>query len=251
LAFSDLLSKSIGVNNLIGRRNAPTLANVAYLPYYTREGGVPSLEMQILVPIQEHDEFGHNIVDIVAELKNDNQLNDLSLKAYDRNLDAFVLTRAIATFERSIISGNSFYDRNELSESQKRGKQLFFSEKTNCSRCHGGFNFTNNEILNNGLYENYDDPGRFRLTGLESDRAKFKVPTLRNIEVTAPYMFDGSLATLEEVVDHYISGGKSHKNKSSLIAPLTLSETEKSDLVAFLKALTDQEFLNKKIYSNE
>ena len=129
-----------------------------------------------------------------------------------------------------------------LSATEKRGMALFFSEKTNCSQCHAGFNFTNYALENNGLYTEYADPGRFRLTGLETDRARFKMPTLRNVSLTAPYMHDGSLQTLESVVAHYDSGGKSHPNKSVLVRPLGLTATEKADLVAFLRSLTDESF---------
>jgi cytochrome c peroxidase len=133
-----------------------------------------------------------------------------------------------------------FREKPALNATEKRGMDLFFSEKTNCSQCHSGFNFTNYAFENNGLYADYPDPGRFRLTELESDRARFKVATLRNVALTAPYMHDGSLPTLEAVVEHYNSGGQLHPNKSSLVRPLGLSAGEKADLVAFLHSLTDE-----------
>ena len=254
-AFSDTVAFSLGVDGAIGTRNAPTLANVGYHPYFTREGGVPTLEMQILVPIQEHNEFDFNIVLIVERLQLDATYREMSKTAYERELDAFVITRAISTFERSMISGNSRYDQyffqnqsNVLSEAEIRGMDLFFGEKTGCSNCHNDFNFTNYEFENNGLYEDYPDPGRFRLTGDENDRAKFKVPTLRNIELTAPYMHDGSIGTLEEVISHYETGGNNHPNKSDLIQPFTLTETERSELILFLKTLTDETFVNNPLY---
>jgi len=119
----------------------------------------------------------------------------------------------------------------------------FFGEKAECFHCHGGFNFTFEEFHNNGLYEQYDDLGRWEVTGKESDKGKFKVPTLRNIEYTFPYMHDGSMNSLEEVVDHYASGGANHPQKSGLIRRFILSEQEKEDLVNFLKALSDPSFL--------
>ncbi len=249
-AFTDGKQFSEGVEGRLGTRNAPTLANVAYHPYYTREGGVPTLEMQILVPIQEHAEFDFNILLIAERLNQDSSYVQLSRQAYDREPDAFVITRSIGCFERTMLSGGSRYDEflngknSVLMAAEKRGKDLFFSEKLACSQCHGGFNFTNYAFENNGLYEDYPDPGRFRLTGDEADRALFKVPTLRNVGVTAPYMHDGSLPTLEAVVEHYNSGGKNHTHKSQLIKPLNLTTNEKSDLIAFLKALTDDDFLN-------
>ena len=121
--------------------------------------------------------------------------------------------------------------------------ELFFSDKLKCSSCHNGFNFTNYSFENNGLYLSYADDGRFRFSKDSNDIALFKVPTLRNIEVTAPYMHDGSIKTLKQVIEHYNSGGKSHANKSSLILPLELSQDEKDDLHTFLLTLTDNEFI--------
>jgi cytochrome c peroxidase len=248
-AFTDGKQFSEGVEERLGNRNAPTLANVAYHPYYTREGGVPTLEMQILVPIQEHAEFDMNILDIAERLNADSSYVRESRAAYGREPDAFVITRSIACFERTILSGNSPYDQylqgktNALTAAERRGKDLFFGEKTNCFQCHDGFNFTNYAFGNNGLYEDYPDPGRFRLTGEEADRALFKVPALRNVGVTAPYMHDGSLPTLAAVMEHYNSGGKNHPHKSQMVKPLGLTMQEQADLVAFLKSLTDNDFL--------
>jgi cytochrome c peroxidase len=202
--------------------------------------------MQILVPIQEHDEFNTNILDIVEKLKKDSSYTQASRIAYNREIDPFVITRAIANFERSLISGNSDFDKNNFSSSALNGKNLFMSNKTNCSQCHSGFNFTNYTFENNGLYTNYADSGRMRLTQIESDRARFKVPTLRNAQLTAPYMHDGSIKTLEEVVAHYNTGGKIHANKSTLIKPLGLTQQEQNDIVAFLNTLTDYTFINNK-----
>jgi cytochrome c peroxidase len=250
MAFTDGKQFSEGVEGRLGTRNAPTLANVAYHPYYTREGGVPTLEMQVLVPIQEHAEFDMNILDIAERLNADSGYVRECRAAYGREPDAFVITRSIACFERTILSGSSPYDQflqgknAALTAAERRGMDLFFGEKTNCSQCHGGFNFTNYAFENNGLYEDYSDPGRFRLTGKEEDRALFKVPTLRNVGVTVPYMHDGSLPTLEAVVEHYSLGGKNHPHKSGLVKPLGLTAAEKADLVAFLEALTDNDFLN-------
>ena len=258
-AFSDTIAFSIGENNLKGKQNAPSLTNIAYHPYFTRAGGVPTLEMQILVPIQEHDEFNSNIVDLAERLKQVPSYVEQAMTAYGREPDPFVITRSIANFERSFISGNSKYDQYEfqgrsrvLKDNEIRGKELFFGSKANCSSCHSGFNFTNYAFENNGLYEAYADSGRMRLTRIEEDRALFKVPSLRNIEVTGPYMHNGSFKTLEEVIAHYNSGGKYHKNKNSnLIKPLGLSNQEQKDLVAFLKSLTDYDFITNKNYQNE
>jgi len=248
-AFSDGLKVSEGVEHRLGKRNAPTLANVAYHPYFTREGGVPTLEMQVQVPIQEHNEFDFNINLIAERLKADSSYLLASRVAYGRDPDAFVITRAISCFERTLFSGSSKYDLYEkgnilaLNTNERHGRELFFSERLSCTHCHGGFNFTSYAFENNGLYENYEDPGRFHLTGDDKDLALFKVPSLRNVSVTAPYMHDGSLASLEEVIDHYNSGGKNHPHKSAFVKPLHLTVKEKADVVAFLKALTDNDFI--------
>lgn len=257
-AFSDVVRVSSGANNTPGRRNSPTLANVAYHPYYTREGGVPTLEKQILIPIQEHDEFDFNIVLIAERLNKIPEYVQMSNEIFGRDPDPYVITRALATFERTIISGNSSYDRyinygdtTHFGNDAQRGMRLFFSERTQCGSCHGGFNFTNYSFENNGLYTEYADPGRQRLTNNEADRALFKVPTLRNIALTAPYMHDGSIATLDAVVAHYNSGGQNHPHKNVMIQPLQLSRQEQRDIVAFLHTLTDHEFVNKKEFYNE
>ncbi|MEO6038599.1 MAG: cytochrome c peroxidase, partial [Saprospiraceae bacterium] len=200
---------------------------------------------------QEHNEFDFNILLVAGRLARDTAYVRRSQEAYNRAPDAFVITRSIACFERTFISGQSRYDQyhfqgknTALSTAEQRGMQLFFSEKTNCSQCHAGFNFTNYAFECNGLYADYPDPGRFRLTELESDRARFKVATLRNVALTGPYMHDGSLGTLEAVVEHYNSGGQLHPNKSALMRPLGLTAAEKADLVAFLRSLTDEAFVN-------
>lgn len=255
LAFSDNVALSIGANSLVGRRNSPSLANIGYHPYFTREGGLSTLEMQILVPIQEHDEFNNNIVIIADLLAKDPIYIEMAQAAYQRNPDPYVITRAISTFERTLISGNSRYDQffyqnidDALNKSEQRGMDLFFSERSNCSACHNGFNFTNYAFENNGLYEEYPDSGRFRLTGQAADIGVFKVASLRNIELTAPYMHDGSLKTLDEVINHYNSGGKSHDNKSAVLKPLNLTNKEKGDLKAFLLSLTDETFIKNPIF---
>lgn len=249
-AFSDTVRFSLGSESAVGTRNATTLANVGYHPYFLREGGVPTLEMQVLVPIEEHLEFNHNIVKLSERLAKDSLYQSMAQKAYNQPLNPYVITRAIANFERSLISGSSAYDlyksgkkTSEMSDEAIKGMELFFSDKTRCATCHAGFNFTNYSFKNNGLYLNYEDLGRQRLTGKEEDMALFKVPTLRNVSLTAPYMHDGSLKTLEEVISHYDSGGKDHPHKSPLIKPLHLSEIEKHELLEFLKSLEDSYFI--------
>lgn len=249
LAFSDSVAFSPGAGGAAGKRNSPTLANVAYHPYFTREGGVPTLEMQILVPIQEHNEFDFNLLLIADRLKTDTAYVRMSREAYGRDPDFYIITRGIACFERTLISGESRYDEfafqgksNALTAAERRGMDLFFSKKTNCADCHAGFNFSNYAFENNGLYDTYPDPGRFRLTEDSADIARFKVPTLRNVALTAPFMHDGSFSSLEKVVEHYNSGGKAHPHRSPLVRPLGLTASERADLVAFLESLTDAHF---------
>lgn len=250
LAFADSTTTSPGIAGRPGTRNAPSLANVAYQIRLLREGGVPTLEMQVLVPIQEHNEFDFNILNIAERLERNPEYLDLSRQAYDRKPDPFVITRAIAAFERTLLSGNSAFDQwyfqgktRALSAEAQRGFALFNSERLGCNNCHSGFLFTNQNFANNGLYEHYADPGRMRLTGLESDRAVFKIPSLRNVAVTAPYMHDGSLNSLNAVLDHYQTGGKPHPNKNPALQPFALTMREREDLLAFLKSLTDVSFL--------
>ncbi|RYD99946.1 MAG: c-type cytochrome [Sphingobacteriales bacterium] len=253
LAFSDSLAFSPGDGNAPGTSNAPSLANIGYHPYFTRAGGVPTLEMQVLVPVQEHNEFNTNLVDVVNKLNADAAYARQAQEAYNRPLDAFVITRALAQFERSFISGNSAFDdyfhkgkQAALNESEQRGYALFMSTRTNCSGCHSGFNLTNYAFENNGLYLSYSDSGRMRFTQLPEDRAKFKVPSLRNVALTAPYMHDGSINSLEAVIEHYNSGGQAHPSKSNLVQPLHLTSGEKKDIVNFLKSLSDYSFTRDK-----
>ena len=252
LSFSDNKALSPGVFNRPGVRNSSMLANIAYAPNLLREGGVPTLEMQVLVPIQEHNEFDHNILVIAEELSEDTNYILMALKAYESEVTPFVITRALANFQRTLISGNSRYDQyayqgmiDRLSEEEIKGMNLFFSDEFKCSACHSGVLFTSFDFANNGLKEVYEDEGRFRLTHLETDRAVFKIPSLRNIEHTGPYLHDGSIESLEEIIDIYSEGGFSHQNKSELLNdPLNISNTEKQELIAFLKCLSDPTFLN-------
>ncbi len=251
-AFSDTVAFSTGANGLLGERNAPTLANLAYHPAYFRDGGIPTLEQQILAPLHTENEMASNIVEVAALLGTDDRYAELSRTGYGRSLDAFVITRAIACYERTLVSGWSRYDRylggdvDALSEQEHRGSELFNSEAVGCAHCHGGFDLSDHSFRNVGLSLDHSvDPGRERITLDPADRGKFKVPTLRNVALTAPYMHDGSLATLEEVVDHFASGGLADPNKDPLVQPLALSAQDKSDVIAFLRALTDDRTLDQ------
>jgi len=244
LAFSDDQPLSKGVAGRLGFRNSPTLTNVGYLPFLLKEGGVETLEIQALTPITEHAEMDITIGEAAKRLQSNPKYVQLSYLAYGQSPSPFTITRALAAFQRTLISGNASADNPQfLSPEAAAGKQIFFGEKAKCGHCHSGFNFTSNGFENNGLYESYADEGRFRLTLDPNDIGVFKIPTLRNIALTAPYMHDGNLLTLSEVIDHYQSGGTSHPNKSPLIQPFELNEKEQLDLLAFLESLTDSAFI--------
>ncbi len=252
-AFADNKPTSLGIRNQAGTRNTSSLANVAYHPYFLREGGVPTLEMQVEVPISEHNEFDSNLLEVADRMNKDSSYIVQSKAAYNRKPDYYVITRALACFERTLLSGNSGYDQftyqgktTALNSEEIAGKTLFFSERLGCGNCHGGFNLTSYSFENNGLYQYYKDPGRYRLTLNKKDSALFKVPSLRNVSITAPYMHDGSITSLEGVIEHYNSGGKPHAHKNPLVRPLNLSNQEKSNLIAFLKSLTDESFIQNK-----
>lgn len=250
LAFTDGKSIAIGVHGNVGMRNSPALINLIYDEFFFRDGGVTRLETQAMSPINNKDEMGFDIHVAAERIAQDEEYQRLSQVAYGQEMSAFVVTRALSAFQRTLISGDSkfdsyFYNGENLlfSESEKKGEAIFFG-KGNCFNCHNGFNFTNFGFENNGLYINYLDKGRSRITLLAEDEGKFKVPTLRNVEKTAPYMHDGSLPTLEAVVEHYNNGGKNHVNQSKFVKPLNLTEQEKVNLVNFLRTLTDETFLN-------
>lgn len=243
-AFADSRAVSPGTGGALGMRNAPSLANVGYYPHFMREGGVPTLEQQIAVPVQEHAEFDFNMVLAVRRYANDTAVQAMARQAYGRSLDAFVLTRAIATYERTLVSGRSRADVGTLTPSEQRGKALFFGDRAGCSSCHGGFLYTSFGFANTGTHVAYADVGRMRLTKQRVDSNVFAVPSLRNVSVTAPYMHDGSYATLRDVIDHYNRGGFAHPNKAEAIRPLGLTSVECDDLEAFLRSLTDEQFIN-------
>lgn len=245
-AFSDTVALSHGIDGQVGMRNAPTLANVAYHPALFRDGGVPTLERQVIAPLQDSVEMDHTLNGAVAAVEGDAQLQQLSWRAYGRALDPFVITRAIACYERTLISGWSRYDRYiqgdaaVLTDAERHGMELFNSDELNCTACHNGFDLSDHSYQNIGQYLVYTDPGRERISTDPADGGKFKVPTLRNVAVTGPYMHDGAMATLAEVIDHFASGGLDHPNKSPLLTSFVLSAGDKADLIAFLHALTDE-----------
>lgn len=252
-AFGDNKAVSLGVGNRMGNRNSPSLANVAYHPYYTREGGVPTLEQQVLVPLEENHEMAFNVLEVSKRIENNDFYRSLCDSAYPSKPYYFAITASLAQFQRSLISANSPFDAyvfekeySALNANEINGMRLFYSEKTNCFQCHSGPNLTSYVFENNGLYTDYNDKGRYKLTKDSKDLELFKIPSLRNTEMTAPYMHNGTFTTLEEVIEHYNLGGKENPNKSEFIKPLHLTQKEKSDLLLFLHTLTDNEFINNK-----
>jgi cytochrome c peroxidase len=294
-AFADEKARGLGVTGELHPRGSMSLANVAYSPVLTwANPTMRRLETQALVPM-----FGEDPVELglsgkeqvlIGRLRAERRYTELFPAAFPGEPDPFTLasiTRAIASFERTLISGRSPYDRyrygadrQAISDSAKRGETLFFSEQTECFHCHGGFNFTETvdyagkgfveiEFHNTGLY-NVDGRGGYprpntgvhAVTNDPEDMGRFKAPTLRNIAVTPPYMHDGSIATLEEVLAHYEAGGRTildgphagvgarNPLKSSFVKGFSLTPDQRRDLIAFLEGLTDQVFLTDRRFSD-
>ena len=245
-AFSDTVARSSGVDGRLGMRNGPPLTNLAWHPSFFRDGGVPTLEQQVIAPIHDPVEMDHDIQLAASRLADEEPYAELSELVYGKRMDAWVLSRAIAAYERTLVSGWSRFDRflqgdvTALSAEEQEGWAIFSGPEANCTACHGGFDLSDHSFQNIGQYISYTDPGRERITLVPADNGKFKVPTLRNVALTAPYMHDGTMTTLEQVVDHFASGGLSHPNKSPLLEGFTLTDQERAALVAFLHALTDE-----------
>ena len=241
-AFADNLTVSPGVEGRLGVRNSPSLLNIGYQPYFMREGGVPTLEMQILVPIQEHNEMAFNMVLLANRLNQDSTYKKLFLQAFNDSATAYTITRSIAQYERTLIYKDADIDayisgdNNAITPSAKRGMELFYGA-ANCSKCHSGTLFTDYSFHNNGTSVLDGDYGRGQLTLDSSDFYTFKVPSLRNAALTAPFMHDGSVATLEDVLLQYNAGGTLHDYQSLLIQPLGLSTSQLSELQSFMEAL--------------
>jgi cytochrome c peroxidase len=246
-AFTDGKKLSVGFHGRLAMRNAPTLLNVGYQKTLMFDGEIPSLEMQAVVPLKDSAEMANDMKSLIQKLKSIPEYQEGARKFFQRDFDAFVLTRSLAAFQRSLVSFQTPFDEyradndQALSQSQVRGWRIF-SEKLYCTECHVPPHFTNFKVANNGLYASYAqilDKGRFRINGDSTEIGSFKVPTLRNILKTAPYMHDGSMNTIEEVISHYEKGGNRHVHQSKIIKAFRLSSMEKTDLVAFLRSLSD------------
>jgi|SRR5210317_20935 len=232
-----------GVGGVLGKRNSPSLLNVGFQPYFMREGGVPSLEMQVLVPLGDATEMAHNVVDAVRRLNRNTGYRNEFLTVYGDTASAFLLVRALANFERTLVDFDAPFDHfiqgdaTALSNEAIKGGKLFYG-KAACVQCHSGVLLTDFGFANNGTaIVDSTDYGRELLTNESGDRYLFKIPSLRKVQITAPYMHDGSVSTLSDVVEQYNTGGANHSYTDSRIEPLGLSGSEKAQLVAFLEAL--------------
>lgn len=247
-AFSDTVQFSLGVDGQSGERNSTPIFNVGYHPAFFRDGGALTLEMQVVAPIENPLEMNANIAEVCLKLDADPEYHALAMEIFGTPFTPNVLSKSLASYLRTLISGNSRYDQyligNEsaLSSLEKEGFDLY-DGKAGCFKCHDGFDFTDYTYQNIGLYKDYNDPGRMKLTADSADMGMFMVPSLRNLSYTAPYMHDGSLSTLEEVIELYDEGGKGHWNQDFRIFPLELTEHEKTALKAFLLTLNDEDFL--------
>ncbi|ADO68225.1 Di-heme cytochrome-c peroxidase [Stigmatella aurantiaca DW4/3-1] len=293
LAFTDAKVHAVGSTGASHRRNAQGLGNVGYFTSFTwANPSIGDLELQVLTPLFGTEPvelgFGGRQEELLARLRQDADTAARFAEAFPGEAEPVslaTLTRALASFERALISGNSPYDRyvyggqvDALSTSAKRGLDLFMSERLECHHCHSGFNFVDATVTeqtaapikpfhNTGLY-NEDgkgsypatDPGVVELTGNPEDMGRFRASSLRNVAVTAPYMHDGSIATLSEVLDHYAAGGKARMGlpeggqasplQSGFVRGFTLTAQERQDVLAFLESLTDPEFLSDPRFSN-
>lgn len=248
-------SVSHGVGDAIGTRNTPPIQNLAYQTAFMWDGATTHLDLQPIIPFTSPIEMNGDFTMAINMMKNDAEYKKLYKQAFaDGQINSENMLKALAQFMVMATSSNSRFDkyrRNEsggtLSQDELDGYAIFNQK---CASCHATDIFTDNSYRNNGLPINpsINDVGRYRVTELEQDRFKFKVPSLRNIEKTAPYMHDGRFYTLDAVLNHYSSGVANTQNLDSTLnnsgtLGIPLTATEKTKLIAFLKTLTDNEFL--------
>ena len=271
--FSDPLRFSVGVRGLEGDRQAMPVFNMAWHQNeFFWDGRAHLLRDQSIEPIQNPIEMDESLDNVISKLEASKNYRDQFIRAFGSpEITTARMALAMEQFMMSIVSADSKYDKFlagevQLTESEERGRILFETEYNpffpessggDCTHCHGGLNFENDQYMNNGLdsESNQTDKGRELVTQDLTDRAKFKVPSLRNIAVTAPYMHDGRFQTLEEVIEHYNSGIKDSPTVSEHVGQtigkgLFLSEQDKIDLINFLKTLTDYSFLENDEYKS-
>lgn len=269
-AFTDNGKKlSIGVQQLEGKRNSMPIFNMMFhLNGFFWDGRAPLLRDQALMPIQDELEMNESLANVVTKLGKDVSYREMFRKAFGTDeITPQKIGLAMEQFMLTMVSGLSKFDMVQLGQAkftseEERGRKLFFTEfnpasglnGADCFHCHGGPNFTNNLYMNNGLDAVGNDPGRYKVTGKDQDYARFKTPSLRNIEFSAPYMHDGRFATLQEVIEHYNSGVKDSPNLDpnmhAIKDGLKLTAGDKSDLISFLKTLTDTAFMNNPAFSS-
>lgn len=246
---------SHGIDGRLGTRNSLVLVNLAWNANFMWDGGVNNLEVQAINPITNPLEMDETLENVVGKLQRSEKYESLFTKAFgDKKVTSQRLLKALAQFTVMLKSSNSRYDKvmrgeDSFTAQEKNGLALFMH---NCASCHPAPLFTNNALENNGLKPDdfFRDGGRIKITGSINDSLKFKVPTLRNIEFSAPYMHDGRFRTLTEVIRHYNSGiHQSATLPARLQTPMRLSDNERVDLLVFLKTLTDKDFLYDKRFS--
>ncbi|MFK7971838.1 MAG: cytochrome-c peroxidase [Bacteroidia bacterium] len=250
-AFADPAKVSVGVEGRLGTRNAPSLINMVLGKSFFWDGNTKTLEEQALIPIEADFEMDNTIEEVIRRLQADTTYERMFFEAFGHEPNADGMAKAIASFERILLSGNAKLDifNNDRQNfrptpSELRGLEIFFDhDRSECSHCHAApLTFTDESIIDNGLPILGGDSGLALVTGNASDEGKFKTPTLRNLAFTAPYMHDGRFATLEEVIDHYTDGFVFRPGLDANIRkqkPLT--DQEKADLIAFLNMLNEPE----------
>jgi cytochrome c peroxidase len=261
-SFTDGRSTSLGAEGQIGRRNAMPLVNLAWAREFFWDGRAKSIREQVLLPIQDVHEMNESLDRVVAKLRATSDYPQLFRRAFGPGeITSQKVALALEQYLLTLISQESKFDRAArnlatLTPQEQRGLQLFVTENdparglrgADCFHCHGGNLFSNHQFMNNGLEERPGDPGRMEVTGSDADRGKFRVPSLRNVALTAPYMHDGRFATLEQVIEHYNSGVRPSRTLDPNLAKhpesgLGLSAEEKAALVSFLRTLTDDQFI--------
>jgi len=245
-AFSDTLALSLGVHGRPGRRNAPSLLNAVYGTTFTWDGRAPSLESQVLLPIQDPSEMNLPLDDLEKRVRAQPAYTRAFQREFGEDPTSRTIALALASYLRTLRSGDAPVDRFRagdtlaLSRLARFGFSVF-TGKANCTRCHVGPLFTDGSFHNTGIAWQdtaFSDIGRANSTGLTEDKGRFKTPSLRNVAITAPYMHDGSKRSLEDVIDYYDGGARRNPGLDSLIRPLRLTGDEKRALLAFLQSLT-------------
>ena len=246
-AFTDGNAKPFGVDAQQGRRNVPSLVNCAFQKSLFWDGRRASLEEQALDPIENPTELGNNLGRAIHFLESEAEYAAMFEQAFGTpRVTSQRIAKAIASYERTLFSGNTPFDRysilgdeSALTAAALRGLNLFMG-RARCSHCHEPPLFTDHRFHNTGVSWGMRplDLGRYEHSGQPEDKGKFKVPSLRDVSLTAPYMHDGSMATLEEVIEFYSRGSNSNPNLDQTLQPLNLTPSDKTDLVVFLNSLT-------------